>query len=296
MPVAWMVAVLLVLSALYGTVAWQRRARARGRLFEEGPADEHALGGRLRGWLERAGLRQPSAPSMFVVVCAVSVGFGLALALAWDGLGVGTMLAEGALQIPGPAGALAVLVLRGAPFVLAVGFSALPWLYVRRRRRERVAAIEADLPVTLELMATLSEAGVGFDSAAERVIEAQGRARPLGQELRGFRRDLLAGMRRIHALARLAARVELPAMAGVTSALIQAEQIGSGISEVLRTQAEDLRQFRRERSLAKAEALEVKLVFPLVLCFLPGLFVAVAGPSFYQFIQLIDRVIRGGTG
>ena len=65
---------------------------------------------------------------------------------------------------------------------------------------------------------------------------------------------------------------------------------------MLRTQSEDLRQFRRERALAKAEALEVKLVFPLVLCFLPGLFVAVVGPSFYQFVQLIDRILRGGTG
>jgi len=74
--------------------------------------------------------------------------------------------------------------------------------------------------------------------------------------------------------------------------LVQAEQVGSGISEVLRRQADDLRNRRRERALALANALPVKLLFPLVICFLPGLFVATLGPTFYQFFQFADAVIQ----
>jgi len=71
--------------------------------------------------------------------------------------------------------------------------------------------------------------------------------------------------------------------------------MGSSLGGVLRTQADDLRNLRRERALAEAESLEVKLVFPLVICFLPGIFVAAAGPAFYQFVQLIDRIVREGA-
>lgn len=76
------------------------------------------------------------------------------------------------------------------------------------------------------------------------------------------------------------------------SAIVQAEQVGAGIAQVLRQQANDLRDRRREDAMAMAMSLPVKRLFPLVICFLPGIFVAALGPTAYQFFQHIDTVLR----
>jgi tight adherence protein C len=74
------------------------------------------------------------------------------------------------------------------------------------------------------------------------------------------------------------------------SALVQAEQVGAGFANVLRTQADDLRGRRRERANTLAQALPVKLVFPLVMCFLPGIFTTTLGPTFLQFVRLAESM------
>lgn len=277
-------------------VPWLLRARARGRLYSGRPEETTPRrdSGGLGRWLVRAGFRRRGAPTTFVAsaLCALALaGFA---SLLWMGTGLGENLAAGAGDIPGPAGALMALVLRAGPLILFLGIALAPWLLVRGARRRRVAEIEQDLPVALELMATLGEAGFGFDAAVDRLLTSQPVRQPLASELRLYQRDALAGMARTEALRRMAWRVEVPAMTVLSTALIQAEQMGASLAGVLRTQAEDLRNLRRERALAQAEALEVKLVFPLVICFLPGLFVAAAGPAFHQFVQLIDRIARGG--
>jgi pilus assembly protein TadC len=165
-------------------------------------------------------------------------------------------------------------------------------LYVRAVRRSRVEAIEQDLPVTLELLATLSEAGLGFDAAMERVLESQPVDRPLPRELLTFRRDTVAGRSRVECFRRLARRVEVAAMSIFVSAIVQAEQIGAGVATVLRQQSDDLRNRRRENAMALAMALPVKRLFPMIICFLPGIFVATLGPTFYQFFQYVDTLLQ----
>jgi tight adherence protein C len=86
--------------------------------------------------------------------------------------------------------------------------------------------------------------------------------------------------------------VHLPSLTGFTSALIQAEQVGASMAETLQHQATDLRQRRREQALLQAQALPVKLVFPLVICFLPGIFVSTLAPVLYQMIQVAASVVR----
>jgi tight adherence protein C len=68
--------------------------------------------------------------------------------------------------------------------------------------------------------------------------------------------------------------------------------VGASIAETLRHQADDLRQRRREQALVVAQALPVKLVFPLIVCFLPGIFISTLGPVLYQMIQVADSVLR----
>lgn len=290
---------LLLASVTLAAVAvpWLLRERARGRLYA-GEASESRTGrGRPRGlarWLVRAGFRRRRAPAAFVASSVAALALAGVAVLLWLGAGVGDLLVSGVGGIPGPAGALLALVLQAGPIIVFVSLAVAPWLVVRAARRARVAAIEQDLPVSLELLATLGEAGFGFDAALHRLLASQPAGQPLVGELRLYQRDALAGMPRSEALRRMADRIDIPAMTVLATALIQSEQMGSSLAGVLRAQAEDLRNMRRERALAQAESLEVKLVFPLVICFLPGLFVAAAGPAFYQFVQLIDRIARGG--
>ena len=168
----------------------------------------------------------------------------------------------------------------------------MPWLVVRRSRRQRVERVEQDLPISLELLATLSEAGLGFDAALARVVDSVAEDRPLAREFRTYQSDLLAGRTRVEALRRLARRLEVSPVTILVSALVQAEQMGSGIAQALRRQADDLRERRRERANAFAMALPIKRMFPLVICFMPGIFVWTLGPFFAQLFQFADTFMR----
>jgi tight adherence protein C len=168
----------------------------------------------------------------------------------------------------------------------------LPWSIVNAARKRRVLAVEQDMPVTLDLLATMSETGLGFDSALTKVLESQRQDRPLVQELQTFQLETLGGISRVQCFRRLARRLEVQSMTIFVSALVQAEQVGAGFAKVLRTQADDLRNRRREDANMMAQALTVKLICPLVICFLPGIFVCTLGPIFLQFIKLADSVLQ----
>jgi pilus assembly protein TadC len=113
----------------------------------------------------------------------------------------------------------------------------------------------------------------------------------LAVEFRTFQGELLAGRPRVQCLRRLARRVDVTSFTVFISALVQSEQVGSGMAEVLRRQADDLRDRRRERALAVAATLPVKLVFPLIICFLPGIFVVTLGPTFNEFFKRADSFL-----
>jgi tight adherence protein C len=130
---------------------------------------------------------------------------------------------------------------------------------------------------------------MGFDSALDRILQSQPSNRPLVEDFRIFQIDVLAGRQRVEALRRLMARVDVAWFSIFISAVIHAEQIGTGLAETLRVQAEDLRNRRRERVLALTMSMPVKLVLPLVICFLPGILLAAVGPTIFQMLQVIDR-------
>ncbi len=146
--------------------------------------------------------------------------------------------------------------------------------------------VEQDLPIALELLSTLSEAGLGFDAALTHILESAVEDRPLAREFRTYQADLLAGRSRVEALRRLASRLEVSSTTILVAALAQAEQLGAGIAEALHRQAADLRDRRRERASAFAMALPVKRMFPLVICFMPGIFVWTLGPFFVPALPI----------
>jgi tight adherence protein C len=274
---------------------WDVRRRSLQRLDEEhADADTEKSGlpvGWLARWLTFAGYRGRNAPFLFVLGNVAAISAGALAALSVNGALLDEM-AETVSNIPGGIGDAFVAILGAGPWIVFIAIASAPLLVVRAARRRRVRHIEADLSLTLELFATLAEAGLGFDAALARIVQSQSVARPLTSELTGFQRDLRAGVARLQALRHLAGRIDVTSMTIFISAVIQSDQIGSSLAETLRHQADDLRARRREQALLQAQALPVKLVFPLVACFLPGIFLSTLGPVLYQMIQVADSVLR----
>lgn len=280
--------------------SWSIRQRALRRLYAH--ADDQHLAvamepagsdSELARWLARAGYRRPNAPAAFVMATAACVVAGGVVSQIYR-LILLRPLVDMVAAVPGSTADVLAAVLQAGPWILFFVTALAPALAVRRARRLRVRAIERDLPLALELFATMAEAGLGFDAALSKIVKAQGSDRALTSEFVNFQHDMLAGVPRNQALRHLARRIDLPAITSFTSALIQAEQVGASLAETLQHQAEDLRQRRREDALLQAQALPVKLVFPLVICFLPGIFVSTLAPVIYQVIQVANSVIRAG--
>ncbi len=235
-------------------------------------------------WLFLAGFRAPDASLRFwwqTVLLAIG-GALVAVLVEVSGLSAG--MRESLAGIPGRVGYLFMPVVLAMPVLLVLGFAAVPTFRVRRARRARAQQVLTDLYPVLELFASLAQAGLAFDGALARILTTLGPDRPLGRELMTFQAEVLSGSQRSRCFRRLAHRIELPQVSSFASALIRAHEVGIGLAVTLRRQADDLRSDLRERALARAQSLPARLVFPLVLCFLPGIFVMSLGPAFFGFL------------
>lgn len=273
--------------------------RSSDRLFvETGGAPEPAAaeaaiaGGPLRRWLFLAGFRDSAAPAVFTATVLMAIAAGLAVEYLIRRVGLTDDLIRNLARLPAGVSDLFLPVAYLAPWIVFLMLASLPWLVVRRARRQRVEQVEQDLPISLELLATLSEAGLGFDAALSHLLDAVEPDRPLTREFVTYQSNVLAGRTRIESLRRFARRLEVPSTTIFVSAMVQAEQLGTGIAQTLCRQAEDLRNRRRERANAFAMALPVKRMFPLVICFMPGIFVWTLGPFFLQLFQFADTFMQ----
>ena len=149
--------------------------------------------------------------------------------------------------------------------------------WLQQRSEARRAQVVKSLPDSFDLITTCVEAGLGLDASLARVAEkVEG---PFADELRRMLREVALGKLRRDALRELAERTDVPDLVSFVNAVIQAEQMGSSIGTVLRVQAEQLRIRRRQRAEAQAQKAPVKMVFPLVLCIFPSLFIVILGPA-----------------
>jgi tight adherence protein C len=290
---------LLVAVAVLGSlaIAWSRRARTLTRLSDAdaGPGASTRLpsappAGALARWLARAGYTGAAAPTTFVVTTLAGIIIGAGM-FATVRAGAGVVNAT-LLDLPGSVGETFAAAVDTLPWMALVLCVLAPTLHVRAARRARVTAVEHDLPLLLELLATLAQAGLGFDTALARVVDVQDGNRPLTREFRRFQGDMLSGVPRLVALRHLATRLDVTSLTVFVAAVIQAEQIGASMAETLRHQADDMRSRRRDRALLASQSLPVKLVLPLVVCFLPGIFLSTLGPVLHQMVQVANTVLR----
>lgn len=287
----------LAVGLWWGLVRLDQRRALEQRLFGDGEGavapDPDRRGG-LHGWLVRAGYRAPDAPARFLTACLVFAVLGVGAGVLVTYTPVYEVGARWLEEIPGGSGQLLMPLIAAMPWIVGVLVALVPWLHVRRRRRSIVQETEADLAVDLEVFATLARAGLGFDGALVRVVESGDPRRVLTREFQTVQREALTGVPRIDALTRMARRLDVTSVTMFVNALVHAEQVGAGLADVLQHQAEEVRRRRQGEALAQAHALPVKLVFPLVLCFLPGIFIWTLGPALYEFIRIADSVLRQG--
>jgi tight adherence protein C len=188
------------------------------------------------------------------------------------------------------AGALGLLVItaRGTTLnvllvvVVTVVAYFVPELLLYSRGQERQEAISLELADTLDQMTIAVEAGLGFESAMARAGK-NGKG-PLAEELVRTLQDIAVGQPRREAYLALADRTGVPDLRRFIGAVVQADAYGVSIADVLRTQAQEMRLKRRQRAEEKAMQIPVKVIFPLILCILPTLFIVLLGPAVMDMI------------
>ena len=170
-----------------------------------------------------------------------------------------------------PAGKLLIF-LMGA--ILAV---LVPRYYLKSSIKKRQEGIRSDLPDILDLISVSVEAGLGFDFALLRVVNRS--KGPLSDELKIVYREIQMGLPRREALKSLGDRSEVEELKTFVSSVIQADQLGISIKNVLRSQSTQLRQTRRQRAEERAMKAPVKMILPLVIFIFPVIFIILLGPS-----------------
>jgi len=224
---------------------------------------------RLKLQLARAG--DPITPAGFMMVRMVAGGV-----LAGLGLSLGVAMGGGL-----DAKSLGLVVVLGG-----VG-AFLPSIWLSSRVRQRQSEIIKSLPDSFDMITTCVEAGLGLDAALTRVAEKVKGS--FSEDLSFTLREIGMGRNRVEALQDLADHTGVADLTLFVNAIIQAEQMGTSIGQVLRIQSEQMRTRRRQRAEETANKAPVKMIFPLVLCILPTLFIVIMGPAAIQLYESFSK-------
>jgi len=227
--------------------------------------------GKLRQRLVQAGFRRDEALPVFF---GIRIFFALAAFAAFSTSLVGRpnlMFALGAF---------------GMGWILPG--MALARLAKRRQHRIRLALADA-----LDLLVVSVEAGLGLDQALSRVGSELAFAYPdLADELRLINIELRAGKTRAEAMRNLADRTGVDDLRGLVTMLIQTDKFGTSVAQALRVYSDTLRTKRRQRAEEAAAKTGVKMVFPLVFCIFPAIWVVTIGPAAIKFVQVLFPLIE----
>jgi tight adherence protein C len=180
---------------------------------------------------------------------------------------------------------------------LMVALSAMGFGYVvtgmvlGRKAKKRQHRIRMSLADALDLLVVSVEAGLGLDQALARVGQELEFAYPdLSSEFRLVNLELLAGTGRSTALRNLADRTGVDDLTSLVAMLVQTDKFGTSVANSLRVFSEILRTKRRQRAEEAAAKTGVKMVFPLVCCIFPAIWIVTIGPAAIQFMKVLGPV------
>ncbi len=252
-----------------------RTDRLKGVLqaFGEAVQERSSSTSALRQRMIRAGYPNAAAVPMFM---------GARLALP-----AGLFIGAGALL---PAlGYSAATTLIMAIYFGVMGY-VLPGLVVSRQIKKRQKEMQKALPDALDMLVVSVEAGLGLNAALVRVSEEMDRMSPvLSEQLGLVNLEIRAGTSREDALRNLAERTGLQDISSLVGMLIQTDRFGTSVAQALRVHADTMRTKRRQRAEEAAAKTTIKLVFPLVFCIFPAMFVVILGPALIQIYQALGR-------
>jgi tight adherence protein C len=194
--------------------------------------------------------------------------------------------------------ALAVFAVMAAPFLfrasipLALGGAGfgylLPGIVLARLAKRRQHRVRLATPDALDLLVVSVEAGLGLDQALQRVGEELTTVHPaLSEDLRMINLELRAGKPRAEALHNLAARTGVDDLTSLVAILVQTDKFGTSVAQALRVYSDVLRTKRRQRAEEAAAKTAVKMVFPLVICIFPAIWIVTLGPAAIKFVQVL---------
>jgi tight adherence protein C len=263
-----------------GTLGRRRRQEQREQLQEL----LERVGSQLRGHgadeaatralLVHAGYRHPNSVAMYAASRLLLAG----------------ALATAAVLVVPILGGNAGVVMLMAVYLAVVGYI-LPMLVVRSKARRRQKEITLNLPDALDLLVVCVEAGLGLNQAFLRVADE---IHPLSEitatEFHLMNLEIRAGTPREEALRNLFERTGVEDVRSLTMMMIQADRFGTSIANALRVHSETLRDKRRQRAEEAAAKTTIKMIFPLVLCIFPAMFVVLIGPGLLQIVEALTGV------
>src|SRR6185369_12439875 len=147
------------------------------------------------------------------------------------------------------------------------------------------------LPDALDLMVVCVEAGLGLNAALNRVGQEMDLVEPaLAEELAMTNREIRAGRARDEALRNLGNRTGVDDLKSLVAMLVQTDRFGTSIADSLRVFADSMRTKRRQRAEELVAKAAIKLIFPLLLCIFPALFIVLMGPALIRIWDLFNAV------
>jgi tight adherence protein C len=162
-----------------------------------------------------------------------------------------------------------------------------PDLVLYQKGYNRTEQMRRELPDALDLLSISVEAGLGFDAALSQV--ARNTTGPLADEFFRVLQEMQIGTGRAAAMKALGERTDLPELRGFVTSMVQADSFGIPVANVLRVQAAEMRVKRSQLAEERAQKVPVKILFPLIFCVLPQLFIVILGPAaitiYKQFFQ-----------
>ena len=178
------------------------------------------------------------------------------------------------------------LLIAGAAVAATAGFF-LPDILLYNAGVKRQEKMQKALPDAFDLLTVCVEAGLGFDAALAQV--ARNTTGPLAAEFSRVLQEMQIGKSRSQALRAMTDRTTVPELRSFVSALVQAGELGITIADVLREQAKEMRLRRRQRAEEKAQKVPVKILFPLVFCLFPSMFIVIIGPGAISIVHLFGK-------
>jgi tight adherence protein C len=180
------------------------------------------------------------------------------------------------------AGFAGIFMFGGLLVAVLLGWTA-PMTVLRNRSRRRLETIDYDLPELIDVLVVTVEAGLGFNSSLQMASDRLGG--PLGDELRLALQEQNMGLSTNEALKNMLARAETPAMRSFVRSILQGEQLGVSIGEIMRNLSTEMRKRRRAAAEERAQKAPIKILFPLIFLIFPAMFIILLGPAVFQFLE-----------